>query len=152
MMSKGLILAHNLGRVIIDCTLCQQIVEVVKPEVSEGRLLLEGDCEHCCAHISIYDAKRLCPECFGMVMHGPSQLVLDIRGLLRTLLDKGLIEEEVDGGIPLGYTLGVMFTKLLIIKPNVPLDKGSYNDEEIEREIWVLILAERAHAMGKFCR
>jgi len=31
-------------------------------------------------------------------MHGPSQLVLDARGLLRALFDKDLLMDEVDGG------------------------------------------------------
>ena len=55
------------------------------------------------------------------------------------------------GGVPLGYTLGIVFTELLVIKSGVPLGKKSYSDEEIEREILVLVVAERAHAMGIFC-
>ncbi len=55
------------------------------------------------------------------------------------------------GGIPLNYVLSVTLTKLLLIKPDVPLDKESYKDDEIEREICVLVLAERSHAMGEFC-
>jgi len=46
---------------------------------------------------------------------------------------------------------GIVLTELLVIKSGVPLGKKSYSDEEIEREILVLVVAERAHAMGIFC-
>jgi len=66
-------------------------------------------------------------------------------------LIRGLYGKRLMGGVPLGYTLGIVFTELLVIKSGVPLGKKSYSDEEIEREILVLVVAERAHAMGIFC-
>ena len=116
-ISQGLrdfILTHSLEMVVMRCILCTQEVKVAKPEIPEEGLLLEGDCEGCGANIRVFDVEKLCPKCLGLAMHGPSQLVLDIQGILRILLDKGLVREEVDGGIPLGYTLGIVFTELLV--------------------------------------
>ena len=78
MGSESYILTHSLERVAINCTLCGHRIELTRPETLEENLLLEGDCEGCGAHVMVFDTEELCPKCFGLAMHGPSQLVLDI--------------------------------------------------------------------------